>query len=83
MAALDRLADRLGEKRPGAAVSLREGLEETLTSHRLRVAGLLCPSLSSINLVDWALSPFEAKGHRVKRWRSAHRAERWAGMAVL
>ncbi len=33
-AALERLADQLEEQHPGAAASLREGLEETLTLHR-------------------------------------------------
>ena len=56
---------------------MREGLEETLTLHRLGIPGLLRTSLSSTNLVESALSAFEAKGHRVKRWRSGQQAERW------
>ncbi|WRP15915.1 IS256 family transposase [Geochorda subterranea] len=82
-AALERLADQLEEQHPGAAASLREGLEETLTLHRLGIPGLLRTSLSSTNLAESALSAFEAKGDRVKRWRSGQQAERWAGMALL
>jgi len=82
-AALERLAEQLEEQHPGAAASLREGLEETLTLHRLGIPGLLRTSLSSTNLVESALSFFEAQGHRVKRWRSGQQAERWVGMALL
>jgi putative transposase len=38
---LVRLADELGFAHPGAAASLREGLEETLTVQRLAVSGAL------------------------------------------
>jgi hypothetical protein len=40
-------------------------LEETLTLHRLGIAGLLRSRLSSTNRVESALSALEAKGHRV------------------
>ncbi|CAF0705088.1 IS256 family transposase [Candidatus Methylacidithermus pantelleriae] len=82
-AALERLAEQPEVQHPGAAVSLREGLEETLTLHRLGILGLLHTSPSSTNLVESALSFFEPKGHRVKRWRSGQQAERWVGMALL
>ncbi len=54
-AALERLAALAGElahSHPGAAASLREGLEETVTLQRLRVHQQLWRSLSSTNPRD-------------------------------
>lgn len=81
--ALERLADRLEVEHPGAADSLREGLDETLTLHRLGIPGLLRLSLASTNTVESALSVVRAKAGRVKRWRSGQQAERWVGIGLL
>lgn len=81
--ALERLADQLAVEHPGAADSLREGLDETLTLHRLAIAGLLWLSLASTNTVESALSVARAKVGRVKRWRSGHQAEQWVGIGLL
>ena len=51
-AALDqlrRLAIELDHEHPGAAASLREGMEETLTVTRLGIAGKLKRTLQSTN----------------------------------
>jgi len=50
------LADRLEYRYPSAAASLREGLEETLTVHRLGIGGLLRQTLSSTNALESANS---------------------------
>jgi putative transposase len=44
---LDALARNLARQRPGAAASLREGLDETLTVNRLGVDGTLLRTLES------------------------------------
>ena len=46
---LERLVDELRRSHPGAAASLREGLEETLTITRLGVTGSLKRTLASTN----------------------------------
>ena len=60
-----------------AAASLREGLEETLTLHRLELPEALRKSLSSTNLIESAFSVARDVTGRVKRWGSQ------GGYAVL
>jgi len=51
-AKLEQIADNLELRYPRAAASLREGLEETLTVHRLQVPGLLRATLSNTNALE-------------------------------
>ena len=53
---LELLAANLETRYPNAANSLREGLEETLTVHRLKLPGLLRETLSSTNAMESANS---------------------------
>lgn len=55
-ASLELLADNLAYRYPKAADSLREGLEETLTVHRLKLPGLLRQTLASTNAMESANS---------------------------
>jgi transposase-like protein len=68
---------------PSAARSLEEGLEETLTLHRLRVPDLLRKSLSSTNLIESPFSTTKDVCRRVKRWRSGEHVQRWAAALLL
>jgi len=67
---------------PGAARSLEEGLEETLTLHRLGLNELLRTSLSSTNLIESCFARAEAWAGRVKRWRNAKMVLRWGAAAL-
>jgi len=55
-AKLEFLANRLEYRYPSAAASLREGMEETLTIHRLGIGGLLRETLQSTNALESANS---------------------------
>jgi len=68
---------------PSAARSLEEGLEETLTLHRLGINELLRRSLSSTNLIESCFARTEAWTRRVKRWRNARMVMRWGAAALL
>ena len=68
---------------PCAARSLEEGLEETLTLHRLGLNELLRKSLSSTNLIESCFARAEAWTGRVKRWRNAKMVLRWGAAALL
>jgi len=68
---------------PSAAGSLREGLEETLTLHRLGLPELLRKSLHSTNLIESALSVAEDVTGRVKRWRGGDMRLRWTAAGLL
>jgi len=68
---------------PSAASSLKEGLEETLTVHRLGVTGLLRKTVSTTNPIESCFSLTRAVTGRVKRWRGGDMVQRWAVAALL
>lgn len=80
---LKRLATRLEEKHPGAAESLREGLEETLTVTGLGLEGALWRTLRSTNPIENVQGTLDRKSKNVKRWRGGSMAVRWAVTAAL
>src|SRR3954466_14892165 len=72
-AALDRLrvlSDELARTDPGAAASLREGLEETLTITRLGVRGQLKRTLASTNPCESMIETVRRAARNVKNWQS-------------
>jgi transposase-like protein len=68
---------------PSAVRSLEEGLEETLTLHRLGINELLRKSLSSTNLIESCFARTDAWTRRVKRWRNGKMVLRWGAAALL
>jgi transposase-like protein len=81
--ALDQIHRELERINPSAARSLEEGMEETLTVHKLQMPEMLRKSLASTNIIESAFSVAEALCRRVKRWREGDHRERWAGSALL
>lgn len=81
--ALERLHRELMDINPSAARSLEEGMEETLTVHRLRVPDQLRRTLSSTNVIESAFSIVETVCRNVKRWRDGDHIERWVGSGLL
>jgi putative transposase len=81
--ALERLHRELLEMNPSAARSLEEGMEETLTVHKLRVPDQLRRTLSSTNVIESAFSIVETVCRNVKRWRAGDQIERWVGSGLL
>ena len=81
---METLARSIDEQHPGAASSLREGMEETFTINRLGVPAKLAVTMFSTNIVESAISVARTAHRNVKRWRSGKMAERWAaaGMSV-
>jgi transposase-like protein len=82
-AALLALATELDRTHPGAAASLREGLDETLTVLRLAVPPTLARTLRSTNTIESMISVCREHAGNVKRWQDRKMALRWcaAGMA--
>jgi len=68
---LDRLHRELRLLNESAAASLAEGLEETLTLHRLNVFPELGVSFKTTNLIESVMARLEAKTQRVTRWRTS------------
>jgi putative transposase len=80
---LESLARRLEHQHPGAAASLREGLEETLTVMRLGLPANLERVLSSTNLIENLFGRVREIGRRVKRWQNGTMVLRWTAAGVL
>ena len=80
---LDRLHRELMDLNPSAARSLGEGMEETLTVHRLRVPMQLRKTLASTNVIESAFSIVEHVCKNVKRWHGGDQRERWVGSGLL
>jgi len=68
---------------PSAAASLKEGLEETLTVHKLGVTGLLRKTVSTTNPIESCFSVTRTITGRVKRWRGGDMVQRWAVASLL
>ena len=68
---------------PSAARSLGEGLEETLTVHRLHVPMQLRKTLASTNVIESPFSIVEQVCKNVKRWHGGDQRERWVGSGLL
>jgi len=68
---------------PSAAASLKEGLEETLTVHKLGVAELLRKTLQTTNPIESCFSVTRTITGRVKRWRGDDMVQRWAVASLL
>lgn len=80
---LDLTVRYLDSLNPDAASSLKEGLEETLTVHKLGITGLLKKTLATTNPLESCFSGVRTTTGRVKRWRGGDMAQRWAVAALL
>jgi transposase-like protein len=81
--ALDRLLRELMHLNPSAARSLEEGMDETLTMHRLRLPYPLRRTLSNTNLIESAFSTVETVCRNVKRWQGGDQYLRWVASGLL
>jgi transposase-like protein len=80
---LRRLAKELDHHHPGAAGSLREGMEETLTVTRLQIGGSLKRTLESTNPCESMIEIVRRTQRNVKRWSSGEMAMRWTAAGML
>ncbi len=82
-AALLALAKELDRTHPGAAASLREGLDQTLTVLRLGVPPTLARTLRSTNCIESMISVCREHAGNVKRWRDGQMALRWCAAGMV
>jgi putative transposase len=82
-AALGRLRPGLRLLNESAVRSLDEGLEETLTLHRLGVFRELGISLKTTNCLESLNSLVEQRVAKVDRWRTSDQKQRWLAAALL
>lgn len=82
-AALLRLRQELRTINLSAVASLDEGLEETLTLHRLGLFGTLGRSLKTTNCLESLNAQLVQLTDKVDRWRTSDQKHRWVASAVL
>lgn len=63
--------------------SLDEGLEETLTLHRLGLFGILGESLKTTNCIESINSMIEKKTEKISYWKNSNQIHRWFATALL
>ena len=83
LAALEQLHTELEERNQSAARSLAEGLEETLTLHRLGVYAVLGRSFKTTNCIENLNSLIANRTGKVDRWRNSEQKHRWLATAIL
>jgi transposase-like protein len=79
---LTNLVRRLQDDHLGAASSLEEGLDETLTVKRLRLPKKLERQLSTTNAIENLMGSVRRLSRRVKRWKDGKMILRWTVAAV-
>ena len=79
---LQRLAHSLQAKHPGAAASLREGLEETMTVQELGITGALYRTLRTTNPIENLNGSVARYCRNVKRWGDGQMVLRWVASAL-
>jgi transposase-like protein len=81
--ALVRLHRELAVENESAAASLLEGLEETLTLHRLNVFPELGRAFKTTNAIESVMARVEHKTSRVTHWRTSDQKLRWCAAGLL
>jgi transposase-like protein len=82
-AVFDELRTDLRRLNESALRSLDEGLEETLTLHRLGGGPALRQTLATTNLLESVLSLVEQRTGKVDRWCTSNQKQRWLAAALL
>ena len=82
-AALDALKPGLKLMNQSALRSLEEGLEETLTLHRLGLMPMLKNSFRTTNCIENVNSLLAQLTHNVRRWTNSSQRHRWVATALL
>src|SRR6202453_2528446 len=81
--ALNVVHRELMDLNPSAARSLGEGMDETLTVHRLHLPMQLRKTMASTNVIESAFSIVEQVCKNVKRWHGGDQRERWVGSGLM
>lgn len=77
------LATALTRKHPGAAASLREGLEDMFTVTRLGITGTLARTLTTSNPIESMISIARTTNRNVTHWRDGQMVLRWTAAGML
>lgn len=78
-----QIQNSIQRENPSAAASLAEGMEETLTLHRLGVSGALASSFATTNILESINAQLGRLTRNVTRWRNGDQKQRWVASALL
>lgn len=81
--ALNAILRDLENRNLSAQASLKEGLEETLSLHRLGVFPLLGKSLKTTNVIESINSLIEQRCGKVDYWKNSSQRQRWLAASLL
>ena len=81
--ALNALKPELELMNQSALSSLEEGMEETLTLHRLGMMSTLSQSFRTTNCIENVNSLLQQLTHNVRRWTNSSQRHRWVATALL
>jgi len=81
--ALEEILTDLEAMNQSAAASLREGMEETLTLHRLGLFGKLGRSFKTTNCLESINALVEERCAKVDAWKNSNQKQRWLAAALL
>ncbi len=82
-AEFNQLHKELENVNMSAANSLMEGLEETLTIHRLGLSPELAHSLSTTNCIEALMAQMGSYTDKVDRWHNSDQILRWTATACM
>lgn len=80
---LRALATQLERDHPGAAASIREGLDETATVIDFKLTGALLKSLATTNPIENLQGSLKRTTRNVKRWKGGGMVLRWGATALM
>jgi putative transposase len=80
---IERLLEELDEINQSAAASLREGLEEILTLHRLGVFEVIGRSFKTTNCIENVNGMIEERCGKVDHWKNSNQKHRWLVAALI
>jgi putative transposase len=83
IAALQRIKTELRLINESAVKSLEEGLDETLTMHRLGLKAKLGRSFTTTNMIESVMALLEQKTGKVDYWRNSNQKQRWVATSLL
>ena len=81
--ALLKIRAELSEVNESAVRSLDEGLEETLTLHRLGLFPLIGRSLKTTNIIESVNAQAEERCGKVDHWVNSNQKQRWLAAALM
>ena len=83
LAALEQLHGELDDRNQSAAGSLADGLNETLTLHRLGVAAVLGRSFKTTTCLESVNALVEERCAKIDHWQNSSQRQRWLATALV